>query len=87
MPINLTPDEFYRREADRLRSMADSPIFYDVRDGLLRMAKEYDILAGQCDGLRRHSFDRPLERALGGADGDPDVDARQHCGAAAQRIA
>ena len=85
MPINLTPEEFYRREADRLRSMADSLIFYDVRDGLLQMAQEYDVLAGQREGLRRHSFGRPLERTAGGADGDRDVDTRQDHGAAARR--
>ncbi len=61
MPFNLSPAEFYRREADRLRSMAESPIFYDVREDLLRMAGEYDILAGQRERLDRHCFGRAFE--------------------------
>jgi hypothetical protein len=41
----LTPAEVFGREADRLRSMADSFIYYPVRDQFLRMARQYDALA------------------------------------------
>lgn len=75
MPTNLSAAEFYRREADRLRNMAGSPAFHDVREGLLRMADEYDVLAAQRAGLTRHSFGRPLERPLE-ADDHPPVGAR-----------
>jgi hypothetical protein len=37
----------FRREADRLRSMADSFTFYAVREQFLRMAGEYEALARQ----------------------------------------
>ena len=62
MPTNLSPEEFYRREAERLRTMAASPIFSDVRDGLVRMAHRYDLLATQRRALDRHNFGRPLEQ-------------------------
>lgn len=62
MPSNLSPEEFYRREAERLRTMAASPIFSDVRDGLVRMAHQYDVLATQRSALERHSFGSPFEQ-------------------------
>jgi hypothetical protein len=62
MPANQEPAEFYRREADRLRSMADSPIFYDVRSGLLDMAERYDGMAEQAALMQAHTFGRPSGR-------------------------
>lgn len=56
MPANQDAAEFYRREADRLRSMADSPTFYDVRSGLLGMAERYDDMAEQAALMRAHTF-------------------------------
>jgi hypothetical protein len=56
MPVNLDPAEFYRREAERLRSMAASDQFDDVRDNLVAVAHLYDVLAGQADGLQGHRF-------------------------------
>lgn len=41
----LLPAEIYRREAERLHSMADSFIYYSVRDEFLRMAEQYEALA------------------------------------------
>lgn len=60
MPSNLEPAEFYRREAGRLRSMADSHLFDDVREGLLNVARHYDVLAEQSAAIRGHSFGRPF---------------------------
>ncbi|MBV8535064.1 MAG: hypothetical protein JO128_05695 [Alphaproteobacteria bacterium] len=62
MPANQEPAEFYRREADRLRSMADSPMFYDVRCGLLGMAERYDDMAEQAALMRAHAFGQPFGR-------------------------
>lgn len=54
--------EFYRQEAARLRSMATSPIFYEVRYGLLSMAEEYDRMADQREELDHHVFGQPFAR-------------------------
>jgi len=62
MPKNLDPADIYRREAARLRSMATSEKFSAVRDGLLNVARQYDVLADQSAGIRRHTFGRPLSR-------------------------
>lgn len=62
MPTNLEPAEFYRREADRLRSMAESYLFDDVRDGLLNVAHHYDVLAAQNAAIFGHKFGQPLTR-------------------------
>ena len=62
MPSNLEPAEFYRREAARLRSMADSNQFNDVRNGLLNVARHYDVLADQAGAIHRHTFGRPVTR-------------------------
>jgi hypothetical protein len=70
MPSNLEPAEFYRREADRLRSMADSHLFDDVREGLLTVAHHYDVLAGQSAAIRGHTFGQPLTRPRGGRTGE-----------------
>ena len=56
MPANLEPAEFYRREADRLTSMAESFIFADVRDELLRIANQYEHLAAQAEGILRRAY-------------------------------
>jgi hypothetical protein len=56
MPANQEAAEFYRREADRLRSMADSPTFYDVRPGLLDMAERYESMAEQAALMQAHTF-------------------------------
>lgn len=62
MPSNLEPVDFYRREAARLRTMANSHQFSDVRDGLLNVARHYDVLADQAGAIRRHIFGQPLSR-------------------------
>ncbi len=62
MPSNLEPAEFYRREATRLRAMAHSHMFEDVRDGLLNVARHYDVLADQAGAIHRHTFGQPLTR-------------------------
>lgn len=41
----LSPAEIFRREADRLLSMADSFTYYRVRDEFLRIAGQYEALA------------------------------------------
>lgn len=65
MPFNLTPVEFYRREAERLRSMAASPIFHDVRDGLVHMADQYDRLSAGRSGGRRPATAPAMRRTAG----------------------
>jgi hypothetical protein len=56
MPANQEPAEFYRREADRLRTMADSAIFLDVRSGLLDMAERYEAMAEQSAIMHAFTF-------------------------------
>jgi len=75
MPKNIDPADIYRREAARLRSMAGSEKFAAVRDGLLNVARQYDVLADQSAGIRRHTFGRPLSRPS--LDGYPAVDDRR----------
>ena len=62
MPTNMEPVEFYRREAARLRSMAESNQFGDVRDGLLNVARHYDVLADQAAAIHRHTFGQRFSR-------------------------
>jgi len=62
MPTNLEPVDFYRREAARLRGMADSNQFGDVRDGLLNVARHYDVLADQAAAITRHTFGQRFSR-------------------------
>lgn len=62
MASNLHPAEIYRREADRLRTMANSDIYGAVRDGLLAIANQYEVLADQSHGIHNHAFGRPLVR-------------------------
>ena len=65
MPSNLEAAEFYRREADRLRSMAESGLFDDVRANLLKVARQYELMAVQAAGLRNHRYGSPLVSARG----------------------
>ncbi len=64
MPRNVHPAEIYRREADRLRSMAEAEAYCGVRDGLLAVARQYEVMAAQAEDMRQHEFGRPLRRAL-----------------------
>jgi len=43
--------EQYRREAARLRALADASTFSEVRDDLTGMAQEYEELARQRDDI------------------------------------
>ena len=72
--------EFYRAEAARLRDMARSSDYHQVRDGLRCIAREYELLADQRDGLLHHRFGRPLRRPVMN-DGYPSLDDRQDNGA------
>lgn len=45
MPTNMTRHEFFRREAERLRSMAGAPTFEDVKDELLAAAENFSAAA------------------------------------------
>ena len=58
------PSEFYRAEAARLRDMADSSEYHGVREGLRCIAREYELLADQRDGLLHHRFGEPLRRPV-----------------------
>ena len=51
----IPPSEIYRREADRLRSMADCFVYYDVRDSFLAIARRYDLLARRAAALNELS--------------------------------
>jgi hypothetical protein len=51
MPVNITNSEFYRREAERLRTMAQSDLFKDVAAELVRVAADYERLAQQARSL------------------------------------
>ena len=62
MPTNMEPVDFYRREAARLRSMADSNQFDDVSEGLLNVARHYDVLADQAAAIHRHTFGQRFSR-------------------------
>ncbi len=63
-PAGLSPSGFYRAEARRLRDMAVSSDYHDVREGLMCIAREYELLADQRDGLLHHRFGEPLRRSL-----------------------
>jgi hypothetical protein len=62
MPSNLDAAEIYRREADRLRTMAGSTTYGEVRNGLLAMAAQYDHLAEQASSITSHRFGQPFGR-------------------------
>lgn len=65
----------YRGEAARLRRLAAVTGFHDVRDELLAMAAEYEVLAAQREQLDRHRFGEPLQRPMSA--GHPRADERQ----------
>jgi len=85
-PAGLNPSTSYRTEAARLRAMAASSEYHDVREGLLCIAREYDLLANQRDGLHCHRFGEPLRRPVMD-DGYPSLDDRQDNSAERQRTA
>jgi len=58
----VNPAVIYRQEAARLRSMAESETFMSVRQSLLEVAQQYDVLAAQADEINAHTFGRPLAR-------------------------
>ena len=62
MPASLSVAEFYRREATRLRAMAQSPTFRDVAPQLLIMAEQCDRLASQAQAIDRWSAGTPGRR-------------------------
>lgn len=70
------PAELYRAEAARLRGMASSSAYREVRQGLLCVAREYELLAEQRNELDHHRFGEPLRRQAI-PDGYPSVDDRQ----------
>jgi len=84
LPAGRSPSEFYRAESARLRDMAASSDYHDVREGLTCIAREYDLLADQRDGLLRHRFGEPLRRPVMD-DGYPSLDDRQDNAADRQR--
>lgn len=84
-PAGVTPSEFYRAEAARLRDMAASSTYHDVRGGLLCIARDYDLLADQRDGLLHHRFGEPLRRPVID-DGYPSLDDRQDNKSDRQRV-
>lgn len=63
MPPTANPAEYCRCEADRLRGLAGLPSFRDVRERLLAMAGQYDILARQRERLCGHDFGQPFQNA------------------------
>lgn len=58
-PTNLETALSYRREADRLRNLAAALAFSDVRDALLRLAREYETMANHREILQRRQFGEP----------------------------
>ena len=60
------PAQIYRQEAARLRSMATSPTFSHIRDELLDVARLYDRLSAQGEGITAHRFGEPFPRASRG---------------------
>jgi hypothetical protein len=66
MYSNMTAAEVYRREAERLQSMADAMTYGHVRDGFLEMARRYDVMAEQAENITSHKFGRPFSRRSGG---------------------
>lgn len=62
MPEKVDPADFYRQEAERLRRKAASETFTDVRDNLLSVARQYDVMAQQAENISRHEFGSPFGR-------------------------
>lgn len=67
MYSNMSAAEVYRREAERLRSMAEAMTYEHVRDGFLDMARQYEVMAEQAESITKHRFGRPF----GYRSGDP----------------
>ena len=67
MYSNMSAAEVYRREAERLRSMAQAMTYEHVRDGVIEMARQYELMAEQAENISRHRFGRPF----GHRPGDP----------------
>ena len=66
-PVLKAPAEVYRQEAARLCSMAASPMFSHVRDGLNELARLYDRLSAQVEEITAHRFGKPFAlRSRGG---------------------
>lgn len=53
----LSTAEIYRREAERLHSMADSFTYYAVREQFLRIARQYETLARRSAAAPRQASD------------------------------
>lgn len=66
MYSNMSATEVYRREAERLRSMAEAITYKHVRAGFLGMAQQYDVLAEQAESITHHEFGQPFGRPPGG---------------------
>ena len=62
MRTDLEPAEVYRREAVRLRMMAEGQDYQMVRDGLLDMARQYNVMAAQTESIQQHTFGQPFGR-------------------------
>jgi pantothenate kinase len=56
------PTEIYRQEAARLRMLAGQHEYSGVRDSLLDMARQYDVLSSQANNIRQHTFGQPFRR-------------------------
>jgi hypothetical protein len=59
--VSSDPADLYRREAARLRMMPDQPTG-SVRENLLDVARQYDVMAAQADNIRHHAFGQPFRR-------------------------
>ena len=55
----LTPSDIYRREAERLRAMAESRSFQSVRRSFLEMASRYETLARQTESVEARLGNAP----------------------------
>jgi hypothetical protein len=56
------PAGIYRQEAVRLRQLANTNSYSYVRNNMLDIARQYDLLAEQAEHLRQHGFGRPFRR-------------------------
>jgi hypothetical protein len=55
----LSPTEIYRREAERLRAMAETRGFGSVRRSFLEMANRYEAMARQTEGVESRLGNAP----------------------------
>ncbi len=60
------PADLYRHNAARLRGLADQSDYRIVREDMLEIARQYDLMAEQADGIRQHRFGRPFGRRPNG---------------------